>query len=430
MTSRWEWLWMQFTRRLWVRAGLISLLAVVAVGLAGLLQDFIPDDFAARIGAGSVDDILSILASSMLAVTTFSLTTMVSAYAAATSQVTPRATRLLREDTTTQNVLATFIGSFLFALLGIVALATGLYGDQGRVTLFVFTIGVIALIVVTLLRWIEHLSAFGRVDDTTRRVEEAAAQALDAWVAAPCLGARALRDAQDIPRDATALFDTRIGYVQHIDVGVLQAWAEEHGGEVFMLVVPGSYVEPSQPVAWVTGGGAADAEALLGEALVVAHARSFYQDPRFGLAVLAEIASRALSPAVNDPATAIDVIGRAVRVLSRCAGNDGLPGDETRCTRVAIPALDVGDFFNDVFAPIARDGAALVEVHIRLHKALAMLARQGPPLSAPARRLASFALAHAEAALVLEEDRAVVRRLAGVVANAGAGDGLRRSERA
>src|SRR5690554_4011591 len=141
MTSRWEWVWMQFTRRLWVRAALISLLAVVAVGLAGLFRERIPDDFAAMIGAGSVDDILSILASSMLAVTTFSLTTMVSAYGAATSQVTPRATRLLREDTTTQNVLATFIGSFLFALLGIVALATELYGEQGRVTLFVFTIG-------------------------------------------------------------------------------------------------------------------------------------------------------------------------------------------------------------------------------------------------------------------------------------------------
>lgn len=415
MTSRWEWLWMQFTRRLWVRAALISLLAVVAVGLAGLLRDFIPDDFAARIGAGSVDDILSILASSMLAVTTFSLTTMVSAYAAATSQVTPRATRLLREDTTTQNVLATFIGSFLFALLGIVALATGLYGDQGRVTLFVFTLGVIVLIVITLLRWIEHLSAFGRVDDTTRRVEEAATRALAAWVEAPCLGARLLRSTQDIPDNAEPLFDTRIGYVQHIDIGVLQSWAEEHAGEVFVQVVPGSYVEPSQPVAWVSGAPARDAEGLIGEAFVVDHARSFYQDPRFGLAVLAEIASRALSPAVNDPATAIDVIGRAVRALSTCAGSDGRPGDEVRCARVALPTLDVADFFNDVFAPIARDGAALLEVHIRLQKALAMLARRGAPLRAPACHQSRLALAHADATLKLESEREVLRRLAAEV---------------
>ncbi|AUN96043.1 DUF2254 domain-containing protein [Pseudazoarcus pumilus] len=429
MTSRWEWVWMQFTRRLWVRAALISLLAVVAVGLAGLFRERIPDDFAAMIGAGSVDDILSILASSMLAVTTFSLTTMVSAYGAATSQVTPRATRLLREDTTTQNVLATFIGSFLFALLGIVALATELYGEQGRVTLFVFTIGVIVLIVVTLLRWIQHLSAFGRVDDTTRRVEEAASEALANWVEAPCLGARLLADPDDIPENATALFDARIGYVQHIDVGVLQDWAEAHSGEIYVVAVPGSYVEPSRPVAWITGDDTDDGAGLLLDAFVVDNGRSFYQDPRFGLSVLAEIASRALSPAVNDPATAIDVIGRAVRALAACADFDGRPGDEVPCPRVHVPTLDVGDFFNDVFAPIARDGASLVEVHMRLLKALAMLARMGANFREPAMRLARLSRAHAEAALALDEDKTLLRRLAAEVGEEGVERGMRGSER-
>ncbi|MBA4742571.1 MAG: DUF2254 domain-containing protein [Azoarcus sp.] len=429
MTSRWEWVWMQFTRRLWVRAALISLMAVVAVGLAGLLREHIPDDLAAMIGAGSVDDILSILASSMLAVTTFSLTTMVSAYGAATSQVTPRATRLLREDTTTQNVLATFIGSFLFALLGIVALATELYGEQGRVTLFVFTIGVIVLIVVTLLRWIQHLSAFGRVDDTTRRVEEAATEALANWVEAPCLGARLLAGPDDIPDGATALFDERIGYVQHIDVGVLQDWAEAHSGEIYVVAVPGSYVEPSRPVAWVTGDDTDDVAGLVVDAFVVDHGRSFYQDPRFGLSVLAEIASRALSPAVNDPATAIDVIGRAVRVLSACAHFDARPGDDVPCPRVHVPTLDVGDFFNDVFAPIARDGASLVEVHMRLLKTLAMLARMGENFREPAMRLARLSRAHAEASLVLDEDKTLLRRLAAEVGEDAAGRGMRASER-
>ena len=42
--------------------------------------------------------------------------------------MTPRATRLVVEDVTTQNVLATFIGSFLFSLVGIIALNMGAYG--------------------------------------------------------------------------------------------------------------------------------------------------------------------------------------------------------------------------------------------------------------------------------------------------------------
>jgi len=61
----------------------------------------------------------------------FSVSTMVAAYGAATSNVTPRATRLLMEDNTSQNVLGTFIGSFLFSLVGIIALGTGLYGAAG-----------------------------------------------------------------------------------------------------------------------------------------------------------------------------------------------------------------------------------------------------------------------------------------------------------
>lgn len=74
----------------------------------------IPESVSVKVGAEAVDNILNILASSMLAVTTFSLSIMVTAYGSATTNVTPRATRLVVEDVTTQNVLATFIGSFIF----------------------------------------------------------------------------------------------------------------------------------------------------------------------------------------------------------------------------------------------------------------------------------------------------------------------------
>lgn len=168
MTSRWVWHLSKITRRMWFRASLFSILAVLTALVAIGLAPYIPSDLPTKIGADAVDNILGIIASSMLAVTTFSLSTMVAAYAAATSNVTPRATRLVMEDTTTQNVLATFIGAFLYSLVGIIALSTGAYGSTGRVVLFVVTAGVIVLIVVTLLRWIDHLSRLGRVSETTQ----------------------------------------------------------------------------------------------------------------------------------------------------------------------------------------------------------------------------------------------------------------------
>src|SRR5690606_41571550 len=69
--------------------------------------------------------LLNIIASSMLAVTTFSLGVMTAAFSAATTNVTPRATRLLMEDDLTNNVLSTFIGAFLFSIVGIIVLKTG-----------------------------------------------------------------------------------------------------------------------------------------------------------------------------------------------------------------------------------------------------------------------------------------------------------------
>lgn len=196
MSSRLIWSISVLARRIWFRATLFSIAAVATALLAIVVTPYIPADLSTKIGADSVDNILGIIASSILTVTTFSLSTMVSAYSAATSNVTPRATLLVMEDSTTQNVLATFVGSFLFSLVGIVALTTGAYGEQGRVVLFVVTIGVIVLIVVTLLRWIDHLSRLGRVTETTRRVEEATLDAVKAWRKSPNFGGEGPRDAQ------------------------------------------------------------------------------------------------------------------------------------------------------------------------------------------------------------------------------------------
>jgi hypothetical protein len=79
------------------------------------ISPYLPQDLSTDIGAEAVDKVLAIIASSML----FSLSTMVTAYGAATSNVTPRATRLIMEDSTTQNVLAAFIGSFLYSIVAI-----------------------------------------------------------------------------------------------------------------------------------------------------------------------------------------------------------------------------------------------------------------------------------------------------------------------
>lgn len=411
MISKWQWLLAQLSRTLWVRASLYVLLSVGAALLAVLVERLLPEPLPFDIGADAVDRILDILASSMLAVTTFSLSVMVAAYSTATVNVTPRATRLLMQDTTTQNVLGTFIGSFLYSLVGLIALSTQVYGESGRVVMFGMTLLVVALIVITILRWIEHLSHFGRVGDTTARVEVVAARALQDRIDNPCLGAHALRD-DSIPDDARALYPEHSRYVQHVDVAALADCADEQGVQLYVVAVPGDFVHPATPLLWWHGSLGEDCEQSLRDCFTLGDMRSFDQDPRFGLSVLSEIASRALSPAVNDPGTAIDILSRGVRLLSAWVEyREPQQNDEVRYPQVWLKPLKLDDIFDDLFGPIARDGAARIDVQMRLHKSMQMLAAQSGIFAEPAARMAIEALELAEQTMVLEVDRQRLREL-------------------
>ena len=87
MLARLGWVLRGLQRRLWFRATLFSVAGVATALLALLLRDHIPAGLPTKVGADAVDKILTIIASSMLAVTTFSLSTMVTAYNAAASSV-------------------------------------------------------------------------------------------------------------------------------------------------------------------------------------------------------------------------------------------------------------------------------------------------------------------------------------------------------
>lgn len=381
--------------------------------LAVFLGPYIPYEISASIGAEAVDNILTVIASSMLAVTTFSLSTMVAAYSAATTNVTPRATKLLLQDPTSQNVLSTFVGSFLYSLVAIITLSMGAYGDRGRVILFVVTIFVVLLIVATLLRWIDYLTRLGRVGETTEVVEKATEEALRTSRRQPYLGGIHLAGEDDIPADAAAIPAPFIGYVQHIDMAKLQEIAEEAGTIIYSLALPGSFVDGRRPLARVASSDR-EVHAAISQAYSLARERSFDQDPRFGLSVLAEIAQRALSPAINDPGTAIDVIGRSVRLLA--IWDEPEERDPVRFPNVHVASVKLAELFDDVYSPIARDGAAIAEVHVRLQKAFAALAAfDDPRFRIEAVRHSRMALRRAEAALTLDEDIAAVRAAAGEV---------------
>lgn len=389
--------------KIWFRAMLFSVAAIAAATAAEWIGPLIPYESDLEIASGSVGEILTILASSMLAVIAFSVSIMVSAYGSATSTATPRTIALMLGDDRSQNALSTFLGTFLFSIVGIIGLSAGYYDDRGRIILFFATIAVIVLISGTLINWIHQLSTFGRMNDLIKRVEEATAKALRWHGEHPYLNAQ---PPVEIPAEARPVSsDIASGVVTSIDMDRLEEAAEKHGVTVYLNIHPGKLVFPARPLLYLSGDDADGTDPQpFRDSILVEHDRSFDQDPRFGMVVLSEIASRALSPAVNDPGTAISVLNSGLRCFevfgeARCAPQDA------RYVRVHGLEIDTGDLFTDFFAKIARDGAGMVEVQQRIQLCLLALARSWPDIfSAAASEASRDALARALTAIVHKPD--------------------------
>lgn len=177
-----------------------------------------------------------------------------------------------------------------------------------------------------------------------------------------------------MPDSATPIRAAKGGYVQHIYPAALQDCAEELDITLYLSSAVGSFVFLNEPMIWVDGD-VEDRDAFedrVRRLAVLGDVRTYDQDPRFGLLVMSEIGSKALSPGVNDPGTAIDVLNRSARILSLYqdeTANDEPPAFD----RLRVRPMDPFDLITAAFGAIARDGAADVEVQQRLQRCIAGL---------------------------------------------------------
>jgi uncharacterized membrane protein len=411
--------------KLWVKPLLLCLVSLVAVAVAHLADRLAPGLRLPDISADTLETLLRIISSSMLVIAVFAAGSMLSAYASAGSVATPRALAVVVSDDLSQYALSTFIGAFIFGIVALIALMNGLYGRTGRFALFLLTLLVFAVVVLSFVTWVDRIARLGRVTNTISRVEAVAARALLDRAQHPTLGALPLVAAE--PAGCVEVLSRQVGYLQRIDLGALQLLAETAGVQVAVRALPGAFITTSRVLARVWGLAGTDPELLerMADTFLIGEGRTFDDDPRFGLVVLSEIASRALSPAVNDPGTAIHVIGSVVRLFSHWAEaslerqrHDTVP---PRYDRLRLPYLATDDLLEDAFQALARDGAGSLEVGLRLQKGLHRLSLLPlPGLSQAARGQALLALEHGEQALRLEAERQRLRQAAAWV-HQGAG---------
>jgi uncharacterized membrane protein len=365
-------MWQKFrrvSRILWVRVAFILALSILAALSAKLLDPLIPQAPKDRFTAQATLPILTILANGMLAVATFSLGVMVSSHRTTAEQTTPRIHRLLMEDTSTQSMLATFIGAFAFSLSSIILFRAGYYSDSASVIVFAMTVFVVLAIIVSLIRWIHQLSRLGSMDYALERAEETASEIFEAMRARPNLGARVLDENVVIPQNVSECHAAVSGFLTSIELQSLQNLAEEHNGFIYIEVTPGDRVLSGQTLARFTGS---IGKGAMAGSFLLEHSRSYEQDPRYAVQALRETASKALSPGINDPGTAVEVVTRLERILW-----DGLQVDQDETTelfdRLFISTPSSVALIELAFHDIARDGAAFIDVLAAILQALSKL---------------------------------------------------------
>lgn len=408
--------------KLWAKPLLLALVSLLAVGLAQLADRLAPGLLLPDITQDTLETLLRIISSSMLVIAVFAVGSMLSAYASAGTTATPRALALVVADDVSQYALSTFIGAFIFGIVALIALMNGLYGRTGRFALFLLTLAVFAVVVLSFVTWVDRLARLGRVTNTIGRVEAAAALALQDRARQPTLGARPLaRSPEAAPGAAAAqpVLAGSVGYLQRIDLGSLELLAKATEAEIRVLRLPGAFITPTRVLAQVEAEDPLPPDQLqrIAQTFLIGNRRTFDDDPRFGLVVLSEIASRALSPAVNDPGTAIHVIGTVVRLVTDWAQTSleqsRSSASAPRFEHLWLPELALDDLLEDAFAAMARDGAASLEVGLRLQKGLHQLSLLPlPELRQAAMLQAELALEHGELALRLERERERLRRAA------------------
>ena len=204
--------------------------------------------------------------------------------------------------------------------------------------------------------------------------------------------------------------------VEAVNVDDLVRLATSADAMIEVLVVVGETVVESTPWVRVIGGRAIDESALL-SAIDLDVERTFEQDPKYAIRLLVDIAIRALSPAVNDPTTAVqalDQIGDLLLRLSRRRIERGAFRDAVGRLRVIMPVPTWDDFLWLALGEIHAYGATSLQVMRRMHALVADLLAAVPDERRAAlqywqMRLKRSAAAHfpdpAERVVATAEDR-------------------------
>ena len=279
--------------------------------------------------------------------------------------------------------LGAFAATFMYALF---TLAWIDRDGSGTVPLFSTLLVAVMLVVSMLLfsRLVQRLTdlqitnVLNLVGDKGREVIRETFQRLDARPAIEWeLGKESASTVELGPITQTLSYSGTPRTVAELDTDALVQQLHRRGGVIVMACAVGDTLVYGSEVLHVHGAKEQLEEQKLMQAIHLEAERTFKQDPRYPIRLLVDIAIKALSPAINDPTTAVQAIDQIEDLLRRLGGHEldtGLARDSNGVLRLIVPMPTWEDYLMLAFDEIRQFGAGSIQVMRRLRAALTGIA--------------------------------------------------------
>ena len=364
-----EAIWEYLRGALWALPSLAVVLALLAGSLLTLV-DVSPDStFGALLFQGTADDARTLLisiASTMATVIALVLGLSVVALQLSSTQFSPRLLRNFLRDRHNQVVISVFVATFAYSTAGLytVGISGGERTDDYARLAVTGALFLLFVSLVMLVYFLHHVAHSIQIDEIMSKVERSTLAVIERDLP-PDASTDPLPDP---PAWAVMVPAYRSGYVQMMHPEVLRDTATEQDAVASVVPMLGEHVVARSPLLWVWRSSPEQAPpapdafaAVADDAIRIGFERTAEQDVAFGIRQLADIGVKALSPAINDPYTAIQAVEHIAVLLAALAqrrlGNQQLCSAE-RAVRVLVRGRDLAYYLDLATGQMRRYGAS------------------------------------------------------------------------
>ncbi|MFC3210463.1 DUF2254 domain-containing protein [Planomicrobium okeanokoites] len=304
--------------KLWVTPAVYSIFAValsiiffyIDLYLIESLSEYIPSILLTNVDLAKT--IMGNLSGALLTMTTFTFSTILVVLTMYSSQFSPRTLKNFVHDRLTWRVLGVFLGGFIYNTLSLLFMRAHLYSHDVISTFIGIVIAFFCL--ATFAYFIHHISTTVQVGklviDLIGDTERVIKKFEGLWEKSSDEGTIWRPDG--IKRSFAA---GKAGFIGYIYFEELLEYAEKNNMEVEVLVSIGDYIHETKSIVNVY---MADSEEFpINEYFIIGEERTSEQDVEFALQKLVEISLRAISPGINDPNTANDIVIRLGNLLGK-----------------------------------------------------------------------------------------------------------------